>query len=325
MSFKKKIPMFLTILRFFLIIPYAIFFIIDRPFYALVSFLIYFIASITDWLDGYYARKFECTSKIGAFLDPLADKFLTLTAFFIFSLKNYVYLPAILVGLMLIREYFVTMMRVEIDYFNDLTYIDEKKEIKFVTSKEAKLKTAFQMITIVIFYLFYAVNKKFFPSIKILSLLISFNYLPLILFSFSIILAYYSSYKYIKIYDQIAYQTLMKTFATFFYIGYFPMASGTFASLLTLFIFILLKPTFLFLVSLILFLLLTGLYFSSKLEKKLMVKDPAIIVIDEVTGMFISFLPLTFLSQLTTFYIKFLKLDSSQIYQIVYHKYFYLL
>lgn len=103
------------------------------------------------------------------------------------------------------------------------------------------------------------------------------------------------------------------------------MGSGTFASLLTLIIFIFIKPTLLFHILLILFLFITGLYFSSKLEKKLMVKDPAIIVIDEVTGMFISFLPLTFISQLATFSVKFLKIDSSKIYHLINYKYFYLL
>jgi len=313
MNLKKKLPMILTFLRFFLVIPFSILLLIDDKYSVMISFIIYIIASITDWLDGFLARKYDAVSSVGAFLDPLADKILTLAAFFIFSLKNYVFLPLYLVFILLFREYFVTMMRVEIDITNKFQKNNktnqekERKEI-FVTSKEAKFKTAFQMLTIAIFYLFYAINKNYLFANSKISYLV---YLPFILFSISILLAYYSSYKYIRNYPEAAFQTLSKTISTFFYTGYFPFASGTFASLLILIYYILLKPGFLTLIIEIIVLFIIGMFFSTKLEKKLMVKDPSIIIIDEIVGMLISFLPLTLLNPISELILKILNLNIS--------------
>ncbi len=322
MNIKKNLPMILTFLRFILVIPYIFFLLITNKEAALISLIIYLIASITDWLDGFFARKFDATTSMGAFLDPLADKVLTLSAFFIFSLKKYIFLPVSLVILLLFREYFVTMMRIEIDIIEKNGKNAKNKQTKFVTSKEAKFKTAFQMITIIVFYLFYAINKNYILNLTILSYL---NYLPLILFSISLILAYYSSLKYVKNYAEIAFQTITKTVATFFYSGYFPFASGTFASFLALIIFIFFKPNFFVLITSIFILFLLGVYFSSRLERKLMVKDPSIIVIDEVVGMFISLIPITIINQILLLFNYLIKIDSSAIYKVIQNKYFYLL
>jgi len=164
------------------------------------------------------------------------------------------------------------------------------------------------MLTIAIFYLFYAINKNYLFANSKISYLV---YLPFILFSISILLAYYSSYKYIRNYPEAAFQTLSKTISTFFYTGYFPFASGTFASLLILIYYILLKPGFLTLIIEIIVLFIIGMFFSTKLEKKLMVKDPSIIIIDEIVGMLISFLPLTLLNPISELILKILNLNIS--------------
>lgn len=305
MNLKSRLPMFLTGLRFVLVAPFIYFLLLDRKETVLISLIIYLIASITDWFDGYFARKFNVVSDLGAFLDPLADKILTLSAFVIFSLKNYIFLPFYLVIIMFFREYFVTMMRVEID--TNKKRDESEKSKKFVTSKEAKFKTALQMFTIIIFYLFYGFNKNFIPKIYILS---EMTYLPLILFSISLVLAYYSSVKYVANYADSAFQTLSKTIATFFYSGYIPFASGTFASLIILAYFLIFKPTFVFLLIEIVILFISGTYFSTKLEKRLMVKDPSIIVIDEVVGMLICFVPYYFVQQILLFYNSLFNIDS---------------
>ncbi len=62
------IPMF--VLVFYLPVPWA------RP----ASAIIFSLAGITDWLDGYYARKLGLTSSFGAFLDPVADKLMVAVA-----------------------------------------------------------------------------------------------------------------------------------------------------------------------------------------------------------------------------------------------------
>ncbi len=329
MSFKKKIPMILTILRFILVVPYIIFLLLDKPQFIIISLVIYIVASITDWLDGFFARKFNAVSQIGAFLDPLADKILTLSAFIVFSLKQYVYLPFFLVFILFFREYFVTMMRVEIDISNKFEKKIENNEVKdkvkFVTSKEAKFKTAFQMFTIIVFYFFYAINKKFIHIAIFTNTLFYLSYIPLLLFSISIILAYYSSIKYILNYPNFAFETLTKTFSTFFYSGYFPMASGTFASFVTLIIFIILKPDFWLLFISIIILFILGLYFSDKHEKKLMIKDPSIIVIDEVVGMLISLIPVVAFYQFNQFFIDLLNLNKLNIEKFIGNRYFYIL
>ena len=78
---KWNIPILLTWLRVWLIPVFTILFYLpsDRIDYHTVNWLgalIFSIAAITDWLDGYLARKWNQTSKFGAFLDPVADKLL---------------------------------------------------------------------------------------------------------------------------------------------------------------------------------------------------------------------------------------------------------
>jgi len=48
----------------------------DRPDYALYALILFIIASISDWLDGYLARQMEVISPLGRMLDPIADKLL---------------------------------------------------------------------------------------------------------------------------------------------------------------------------------------------------------------------------------------------------------
>ena len=48
--------------------------------------LVFLIAGITDALDGWYAKRFDCVTPLGAILDPIADKMLIITAYFVLSL-----------------------------------------------------------------------------------------------------------------------------------------------------------------------------------------------------------------------------------------------
>ncbi len=76
----KKLPNILTMLRIFLIPFFVIFFFIPTSWSNLVAAIIFVIACITDWLDGYLARKLQVCSRFGAFLDPVADKIMVCTA-----------------------------------------------------------------------------------------------------------------------------------------------------------------------------------------------------------------------------------------------------
>ena len=84
-AFKRNIPKILTILRLILA-PICIDFLI-KDMYP-ISFLLFLLASITDFFDGFIARKYNYVSKFGAFLDPIADKFLVFGVFITFFTKD---------------------------------------------------------------------------------------------------------------------------------------------------------------------------------------------------------------------------------------------
>ncbi len=110
----------------------------------LLSTIVFAVAAFTDFFDGYLARRMNATSEWGAFVDPLADKFLTTSAFIAFVIIKLV--PLWMVVIVLLRDFLTTMMR--------LIKISNKK-IK--TSKIAKIKTTLQMIFIYLLLLLYTI------------------------------------------------------------------------------------------------------------------------------------------------------------------------
>ncbi|AGH95597.1 CDP-diacylglycerol--glycerol-3-phosphate 3-phosphatidyltransferase [Pseudobdellovibrio exovorus] len=72
----SKLPLYLTLSRIFLIVPTAFFLYIDQSWGAWIAAILFTAASITDYYDGYYARKLNAVSNLGKFLDPVADKIL---------------------------------------------------------------------------------------------------------------------------------------------------------------------------------------------------------------------------------------------------------
>lgn len=98
--------------------------------------LIFTIASLTDFFDGYIARTWNQKTILGEILDPLADKMLTLAAFLGLMLLERV--EAILVYFILVREFFITGLRVMI----------VADGLKIAASMSGKIKTTFQMFAI---------------------------------------------------------------------------------------------------------------------------------------------------------------------------------
>jgi CDP-diacylglycerol--glycerol-3-phosphate 3-phosphatidyltransferase len=75
-----NIPNFLTIFRIFLIPVLVVLYYWDLQRQEVLITSVFVIAAITDWLDGFLARKMGATSKLGAFLDPVADKLIVSSA-----------------------------------------------------------------------------------------------------------------------------------------------------------------------------------------------------------------------------------------------------
>ena len=108
----------------------------------LIGTIIFAVASITDWYDGYIARRLNKVSRWGQFMDPLADKILVSAAFIIFAYLKIVYWWMVVV--IVIRDFLITFRRVYA--------IHRGKPI--VTSILAKLKTTTQMILVFVLLIY---------------------------------------------------------------------------------------------------------------------------------------------------------------------------
>ena len=98
---------------------------------------------------------------------------------------------------------------------------------------------------------------------------------------------------------------MVKLIASFFYIGYLPIASGTYASIVGLLIFFLLRENSFYLKTLTILIVFLGFLICGRAEKILKVKDSQKIVIDEVSGMLICccFIQATFFYALAAFFL----------------------
>jgi CDP-diacylglycerol--glycerol-3-phosphate 3-phosphatidyltransferase len=105
----------------------------DDPLMKQISIFVFMVAAVTDWYDGWLARKFNYITAWGQFLDPLADKILTSAAFIGFVILGI--LPAWMVIVIVIRDFLITGLR---------AYAEFRKHY-FTTSKSAKWKTFLQM------------------------------------------------------------------------------------------------------------------------------------------------------------------------------------
>ncbi|HOJ51343.1 MAG TPA: CDP-diacylglycerol--glycerol-3-phosphate 3-phosphatidyltransferase [Syntrophales bacterium] len=104
-----NLPNTITMLRL-LIIP-VLFFLLLSPnqFWSLVLAVIFILASLTDLLDGYLARKYELVTTMGKFLDPIADKLVINTAMILMIPIGRI--PAWVVAIIIIRDFVVDGIR----------------------------------------------------------------------------------------------------------------------------------------------------------------------------------------------------------------------
>ena len=128
------LPNQLTILRIVLTPIFLYLFLSSNPLLIQISLGVFIIAALTDWYDGWLARKFNYITDWGKFWDPLADKILTSSAFIGFVIVGL--LPLWMVLLIITRDLLITLLRV----------YAESRGYNFVTSYYAKWKTLLQMI-----------------------------------------------------------------------------------------------------------------------------------------------------------------------------------
>ena len=142
--YMKNIANKLTVFRMILVFPIIIFLSCDFIKYKWVySFIIFLVASYTDHLDGKLARKQNNITDFGKIMDPLADKLLVISIFTYFV--GFKIAPVFPVVLMIMREFFVTSMR-----FLVTTNVGSVIPANIF----GKLKTVFQMLTIIIIMCF---------------------------------------------------------------------------------------------------------------------------------------------------------------------------
>ena len=140
-----NVPILLTWLRVALIPVFVVLFYwpdpsLHRPVRNGLAALIFALAAITDWLDGYLARKWGQTSSFGAFLDPVADKLIVAAALILLVEleRTQAWLAMVIIG----REITISALR------EWMAQIGERRSV--AVAYIGKLKTAAQMLAILL-------------------------------------------------------------------------------------------------------------------------------------------------------------------------------
>lgn len=137
-----NIPNTLTLLRLFLIPVFVVVFYL--PFHGshAVSALIFTLAALTDWLDGYLARKLKQTSLLGEFLDPVADKMMVVVVLVVLLQQDPTILLALLTAVIIGREIAVSALR------EWMAEWGARKRV--AVSALGKIKTIMQMLALIL-------------------------------------------------------------------------------------------------------------------------------------------------------------------------------
>ena len=149
---------------------------------AILAPIIFIIAGITDFFDGYFARKFNVITNFGKIIDPVADKMLIIGTLFALSTENffyhnYTFIPAYLI---IIREIFIGGLREQTSKLN----------IQLNVTKLAKWKTTIQVIACSS-YLVWRSDKVIFNSVYVENLCI-------LLIWFAALITITTCYDYLK-------------------------------------------------------------------------------------------------------------------------------
>ncbi len=127
----------ITVMRIVLVFPVLLFLAFPSPLFCFISAILFTIAAISDFLDGYYARRDKTVTTLGKFLDPLADKLLICSTFIMLTAHGWV--PHWLSIIIIMREFTVTGLRA----------IAADEGIVIAADTYGKLKTIFQIVALI--------------------------------------------------------------------------------------------------------------------------------------------------------------------------------
>ncbi|MDQ2971661.1 MAG: CDP-diacylglycerol--glycerol-3-phosphate 3-phosphatidyltransferase, partial [Pseudomonadota bacterium] len=107
-----------------------------------VAALIFLLASVTDWLDGWLARRYDLVSAFGAFLDPVADKLMVAVTLFLLVQAHPTVLLAVTGAVIVGREIAVSALR------EWMAFVGERARVK--VAWVGKVKTVMQIIALLV-------------------------------------------------------------------------------------------------------------------------------------------------------------------------------
>jgi len=137
---KLTLPLMLTLGRVAAIPVVMALFFAPLPYARQAAAVVFILASITDWLDGYLARRWQQESRFGAFLDPVADKLLVAVSLVLLLYDRPGMLLALITSVVIGREIAVSALR------EWMAEIGTRRKVS--VSWLGKLKTGFQMTAI---------------------------------------------------------------------------------------------------------------------------------------------------------------------------------
>ena len=188
-----NLPNKLTISRVVMIPLFVLFFYLNFKGHYFCSLAVFAIASFTDFLDGYLARKYKLVTNLGKFLDPVADKVLVASAMIVMLTEQYFFTAylgywAIIcagccVAVILARELIVSGFRM----------VAADARVVIAADKVGKFKTVFQMLSLIALLLFASFGEFFADSLAVKIL----NYAGLILFAIATLLTVISGTNYL--------------------------------------------------------------------------------------------------------------------------------
>ena len=136
----ENLPNLLTVLRILLIPVFVVAFYLPWSWGRELATAVFVLAALTDWLDGYLARRLELVSALGAFLDPVADKLMVATALILLVQADPSIPMAVSAAVIIGREIAISALR---EWMAELG-----RRTRVAVSEIGKFKTAAQMTAI---------------------------------------------------------------------------------------------------------------------------------------------------------------------------------